>query len=117
MRRLFEERRRLMLAGARHVAGVDEVGVGPLAGPVVAAAVVMKEDSAIRGVNDSPTTLADLFKKLSMDQVGRHAGDDIVDDLPLEGKGQADVLETVSSIDRLPMCYRMILRQVQSVIR
>ena len=52
-----------------------------------------------------------------MDQVGSHAGDDIVDELPLEGKGKPDVLETVSSVNRLPMCNRMILRQVQSVIR
>jgi ribonuclease HII len=39
--------------GIRLLAGVDEAGVGPLAGPVVAAAVVMREDSAIRGVDDS----------------------------------------------------------------
>src|SRR5471030_2138102 len=36
------------------LAGVDEVGRGPLAGPVVACAVVMPADSrAIRGVDDS----------------------------------------------------------------
>lgn len=39
--------------GIRALAGVDEAGVGPLAGPVVAAAVIMPEASAIRGVNDS----------------------------------------------------------------
>lgn len=33
--------RALWAAGARHVAGVDEVGRGPLAGPVVAAAVIL----------------------------------------------------------------------------
>jgi ribonuclease HII len=37
--------------------GVDEVGVGPLAGPVVAAAVIMPADSAIRGVDDSKRVL------------------------------------------------------------
>ena len=38
------------------LAGVDEVGRGPLAGPVVACAVVMPSDSrAIRGVDDSKT--------------------------------------------------------------
>ncbi len=36
--------RALWAAGARYVAGVDEVGRGPLAGPVVAAAVVLSPD-------------------------------------------------------------------------
>jgi ribonuclease HII len=39
--------------GLRFVAGVDEVGRGPLAGPVLAAAVILPPDVAIRGVNDS----------------------------------------------------------------
>ena len=43
--------------GVRFLAGVDEAGVGPLAGPVVAAAVIMGEESAIRGVNDSKRIL------------------------------------------------------------
>ena len=34
--RLFALRARLLRSGARMIAGVDEVGVGPLAGPVVA---------------------------------------------------------------------------------
>ena len=36
-----------------HIAGVDEVGRGPLAGPVVTCAVIMKKDSKIEGVTDS----------------------------------------------------------------
>ncbi len=43
--------------GVRLLAGVDEVGVGPLAGPVVAAAVIMPAGSAIRGVDDSKKVL------------------------------------------------------------
>ena len=39
--------------GARIVAGVDEVGRGPLAGPVVCCAVVMPLDDIIEGVDDS----------------------------------------------------------------
>lgn len=35
------------------IAGVDEVGRGPLAGPVVTCAVIMKKDSKIEGVTDS----------------------------------------------------------------
>lgn len=36
-----------------YIAGVDEVGRGPLAGPVVAAAVILPPDFAVLGVNDS----------------------------------------------------------------
>lgn len=39
--------------GATHIAGVDEVGRGPLAGPVVAAAVVLDPDDIPDGLNDS----------------------------------------------------------------
>lgn len=43
----------LWRAGRRQVAGVDEVGVGPLAGPVVSAAVILPPGTHIRGVADS----------------------------------------------------------------
>ncbi|GGE65735.1 ribonuclease HII [Priestia taiwanensis] len=39
--------------GVQHIAGVDEVGRGPLAGPVVCAAVVLPEDFYLAGLNDS----------------------------------------------------------------
>lgn len=46
--------RALWSAGCRYVAGVDEVGRGPLAGPVVAAAVVFPpEQGHIKGLRDS----------------------------------------------------------------
>lgn len=43
----------LVAEGVRGVAGVDEVGVGPLAGPVVAAAVVLPQDVELIGLDDS----------------------------------------------------------------
>ncbi|MGY9011949.1 MAG: ribonuclease HII [Rhodobacterales bacterium] len=39
--------------GLRYVAGVDEVGRGPLAGPVTAAAVILDPDQIPLGLNDS----------------------------------------------------------------
>ncbi len=39
--------------GYQLVAGVDEAGRGPLAGPVCAAAVILPQDLVIEGVNDS----------------------------------------------------------------
>jgi len=37
----------------KYLAGVDEAGRGPLAGPVVAAAVIFRKSTIIKGVNDS----------------------------------------------------------------
>ena len=41
------------------VAGVDEAGRGPLAGPVVAAAVILRDDDAIEGLDDSKKLTSD----------------------------------------------------------
>ncbi len=45
--------RELQLAGFHRIAGIDEVGRGSLAGPVVAAAVILPERHRIRGLRDS----------------------------------------------------------------
>jgi ribonuclease HII len=50
----------LWRAGVQHIAGVDEVGMGPLAGPVIAAAVVFPPHTELDGIDDS--------KKLDLDQ-------------------------------------------------
>ena len=43
----------IYLKGAQSIAGIDEAGRGPLAGPVVVASVIMPENSMIEGINDS----------------------------------------------------------------
>lgn len=49
----FELEQSLFAQGYVRVAGVDEVGRGPLAGPVVAAAVVLNPADIPGGLNDS----------------------------------------------------------------
>jgi ribonuclease HII len=49
----FAEERILWSRGYRHVAGIDEVGRGCLAGPVAAAAVILPPDWQPRGLRDS----------------------------------------------------------------
>ncbi len=50
---LLRREEELWAAGITRVAGVDEAGVGPLAGPVVAAAVIFRPGAIVRGVDDS----------------------------------------------------------------
>jgi len=50
--------------GVRYIAGVDEVGRGPLAGPVVAAAVVLPADFFVPGLDDSKKLTAKKREKL-----------------------------------------------------
>ena len=49
----YQYERDLYQRGYHYIAGVDEVGRGPLAGPVVATAVIMPRDCYIEGVTDS----------------------------------------------------------------
>ena len=49
----LEIERSLWMQGVGSIAGVDEAGRGPLAGPVVAASVIFPRDVLIEGVNDS----------------------------------------------------------------
>jgi len=57
--------RRLIAQGWRRVAGVDEVGRGPLAGPVGVAAVILDPDDPPEGVDDCKTLTAARREELS----------------------------------------------------
>lgn len=68
-------------SGLARVAGVDEAGRGPLAGPVVAAAVILNPEHHIRGLQDSKLLTPDERERL-FDQILEHAtavGTGIVD--------------------------------------
>ena len=58
----YEER--LWRKGLRYVAGVDEVGRGPLAGPVVAAVVILPRGANLRGVKDSKCLSPEMREEL-----------------------------------------------------
>ncbi len=57
---MFHLEQRLWAQGIGRIAGVDEVGIGPMAGPVVAAAVVFLPGARIDGVDDSKRIAPDL---------------------------------------------------------
>jgi len=67
----LDQEERLRAAGFLYVAGVDEAGRGPLAGPVVAAAVILPEDFRHPRLNDSKKLSEkvrhEIFEELSCD--------------------------------------------------
>ncbi len=63
--------RRFWSCGGSGVVGVDEVGRGPLAGPVVAAAVILPQGIVIEGAADSKELDADAREELVVEIVDR----------------------------------------------
>ena len=68
----FAHEARLRARGFELVAGVDEVGRGPLAGPVVVAAVILDPDHLPDGLNDSKKLTASVRERL-FTEIMRHA--------------------------------------------
>jgi ribonuclease HII len=64
LRPTFRRERRALANGIWPVAGCDEAGRGPLAGPVVAAAVILDPNRIPRGLNDSKKLNPDEREKL-----------------------------------------------------
>ena len=64
---LRADKLRLLVDVSGLMAGVDEVGRGPLAGPVVAAAVILDDRRTIRGLNDSKLLGADERERLDVE--------------------------------------------------
>lgn len=95
--------RLLWSAGCARVAGVDEVGMGPLAGPVVAAAVVFAEGRALSGVADSK-------------QMTRLARERMVEKIRARALGVGLGLVEPEEIDRLNI-YQAGLKAMRLAVR
>ena len=65
---LLLRERKLLQEGFAFIAGVDEAGRGPLAGPVVAAAVILPRDGELPGVFDSKQ-LTDARRRVLRDEI------------------------------------------------
>jgi len=95
--------------GFRYIAGVDEAGRGPLAGPVVAAAVVLPAGLRIKGVNDSKKLSPDMRERLFdiiMQQalsVGIGTGSpELIDEINILQATRHAMLEAVTHLSPLP---------------
>lgn len=87
------------------VAGVDEAGRGPLAGPVVAAAVIFEQKCIPRGLDDSKKLSADarekLFEKIMARAIAVGVGEASVDEIDLVNIRQATHLAMARAVRAL----------------
>lgn len=94
-------------------AGVDEAGRGPLAGPVIAAAVILDKNSCISGLADSKT-ISPLKRRIIADEIHQHAlsvgigraDPDEIDEINIL---QATMLAMVRAINSLAVTPELVL--------
>lgn len=102
---MTEYERQCYAQGYKLVAGIDEVGRGPLAGPVVAAVVILEEGVVIPGVNDS--------KKLS-EAKREFLYDEIKSKALAVGVGMAEV-ELIDEINILNATYVAMKKALEAL--
>lgn len=103
----FAEERILWSRGYRHVAGIDEVGRGCLAGPVAAAAVILPPDWKPRGLRDSKLLRPEERRRLDIEIRERalawgiaFVGPELIDRINIL---QATLLASTLAAARLPI--------------
>lgn len=91
MKNLKEIENELYNAGFKAIAGVDEAGRGPLAGPVCAAAVILPQDAEIEGINDSKKLTAkkrdmlfDIIKETAVAYAIEYIYPDVIDEINIK---------------------------------
>jgi ribonuclease HII len=92
----------LWKTGITRIAGVDEVGIGPLAGPVVAAAVVFPPETTIEGIHDSKLLDASTRERLDVE-------------IRLKASGIGIGISEIEEIDRINI-YHAGLRAMQLAV-
>lgn len=99
--------------GVEIIAGVDEAGRGPLAGPVVAAAVVFPKEVYLEGVDDSkklsPHRREQLFPLIHERAVGVGIGVVSHEEIDRINIYQASILAMKKALDQLSMMPSMVL--------
>lgn len=97
------------LSGKKYVAGVDEAGRGPLAGPVVAAACILDPLNPIHGINDSkklsPKKREELFEKIQQMAICycvREVDNNIIDDINILNATKMAMVECLDNLSIKP---------------
>ncbi|MBN7276016.1 ribonuclease HII [Lactobacillus acetotolerans] len=96
-------------AKGQTVAGIDEVGRGPLAGPVVTAAVIVDDDFDLFDVNDSkqisPKKRLELYPKILQEAVSVGVGvksAQVIDQINIYEADRQAMAQAVNALDRNP---------------
>ena len=109
----------LWKSGVRDIAGVDEAGVAPLAGPVVAAAVMFPPGTDIAGINDSkqvdPETREVLAKEIRARASGIGVGIGTVEDIDRINIYHASLLAMRRAVEALPRKPQHVLVDARTV--
>ncbi|HHV93165.1 MAG TPA: ribonuclease HII [Firmicutes bacterium] len=108
-RRLYRFRRILYSHGFKRIAGVDEVGRGPLAGPVVAAAVVLPTGLPSFGVDDSKklsqSQREELYKRIKQEAIAVGIGiaqPQEIDELNIHNASLMAMYRALSALQQAP---------------
>jgi ribonuclease HII len=109
----------LWRAGVQHIAGVDEVGMGPLAGPVVAAAVVFAPHTELHGIDDSKKLdveqRVDAERRIRAAASGVAIGQAEVDEIDAVNIYHAGLLAMRRAVEALPMRPQHVLVDARSI--
>lgn len=109
----------LWKSGVKDIAGVDEAGVAPLAGPVVAAAVMFPPDTEIAGINDSKqldaATRAELAIEIRAKASGVSVGIGTVEDIDRINIYHAALLAMQRAVEGLPRKPQHVLVDARTV--
>ena len=109
----------LWKSGMRDIAGVDEAGVGPLAGPVVAAAVMFPPETDIAGVDDSKRLDAQTRTKLAVEIRAKASGVGVgtasVEEIDRLNIYHAALLAMRCAVEALPRCPQHVLVDARTV--
>ena len=109
LEKMLAYEKELYAQGIQLIAGVDEVGRGPLAGPVVAAAVILPENCKIPGLNDSkkiPKSKHQAIYQAVLGQalsVGIGVKDNqVIDQVNIYEATKLAMLEAIQELDQQP---------------
>lgn len=99
----------LYAQGIEYIAGIDEAGRGPLAGPVCAAAVILPKDAVIEGIDDSKKLsekkremLFDVITEIAVAYSVKYADAGIIDDINIKSATHLAMGNAVKALQVTP---------------